>query len=180
MKFCDSRETDPEMVRILEEMLEADETITARAVARRHPSVKHASSVTRHPSRSGLLARFQAQQAQYRTWQARKPKRSREQLLTQLAERDLRIAELERQVEILRVHNLVMIRTVGEIGGISRLLKLYDGHRNARNELHRLGVLPQAEFKQFPLDSLAAAGSKSPEQLGQSKSEPVGYRLQDS
>lgn len=170
MTFCEAQEeldneVDPEMVRILEAMLEADETITARAVVRRHPSVKHASSVTRHPSRSALLARFQAQQAQYRTWQARKPKRSREQLSAQLAQKDMRIAELERQVEILRVHSLAMIRTVGEIGGISRLLKLYDGHRNAMKELDRLGVLPRGELKQFPSDVLAKVGSESPEQL---------------
>lgn len=140
---------DPEMARILDEMLEADETITARAVARKHPSIKHASSVTRHPSRSALLTHFQSQQVQYRTWQARMPKRSREQLALQLAQKDSRIAELEHQVEILRVHNLAMIRTVGELGGISKLLKLYDGYRDARNELDRLGVLPQVKVRRF-------------------------------
>jgi hypothetical protein len=142
-------DSDPEMIRILEEMLEANETVTARAVARKHPSIKHASSITRNSSRSELLARFQSKQAQYRTWQARMPKRSREQLATQLAQKDSRIVELEHQVEILRVHNLAMIRTVGELGGISKLLKLYDGYRDTRNELNRLGVLPQGDVKQF-------------------------------
>ena len=161
MTFCESQEkigsdTDPEMVRILEEMLEADETITARAVARKHPSIKHASSVTRHPSRSALLTHFQSQQVQYRAWQARKPKRSREQLATQLAQKDLEIAQLERQVEILRVHNLAMIRTVGELGGISKLLKLYDGYRDIRDELDRLGVLPYGAVKPFELAHRAA------------------------
>jgi hypothetical protein len=152
-----SNEADPEMTRILEEMLEADETITARAVARKHPSIKHASSVTRHPARSALLTHFQSQQVQYRTWQARKPKRSREQLAAQLAQKDSRIAELEHQVEILRVHNLAMIRTVGELGGISKLLKLYDGYRNVRNELNRLGVLPQGEVRRFELTNQPAS-----------------------
>jgi hypothetical protein len=146
-----SNETDPEMVRILKEMLEADETISARAVARKHPAIKHASSVTRHPFRSALLAQFQSQQAQYRTWQARTPKRSREQLAAQLAQKDLRITELEHQVEILQVHSLAMIRTMGELGGIGKLLKLYDGYRDIRNELGRLGALPPGEVKQFEL-----------------------------
>lgn len=145
------KEADPEMVRILKEMLEADETITARAVARKHPAIKHASSVTRNPLRSDLLAQFRSQQVQYRTWQARMPKRSREQLAAQLAQKDLEIAQLERQVEILRIHGLAIIRTVGELGGISKLLKLYDGYRDIRNELNRLGVLPQGEVKQFQL-----------------------------
>jgi hypothetical protein len=165
MTFCESQEkigsdNDPEMVRILEEMLEADETITARAVARKHPAIKHASSVTRNSFRSDLLARFQSQQVQFRTWQARMPKRSRGQLATQLAQKDSRIAELEHRVEILRVHNLAMIRTVGELGGISKLLKLYDGHRDARNQLEGLGVLPQPELRQLKLADRAGATNR--------------------
>ncbi len=144
------------MARILKEMLEADETITARAVARKHPVIKHASSVTRNPSRSDLLAQFQSQQAQYRTWQARMPKRSREQLAAQLAQKDLEIADLKHKVEILRVYSLAMIRTVGESGGISKLLKLYEGYRDIRNELDRMGVLPQGEVRRFELTSHTA------------------------
>lgn len=156
-----SNEADPEMVRILEEMLEADETITARAVARKHPAIKYASSVTRHPFRSALLAQFQSQQAQYRTWQARTPKRSREQLATQLAQKDLEIADLKHQVEILRVHNLAMIRTVGELGGVSKLLKLYDGYRDVRNELESMGVLPQGEVRRFETKNQTARRPES-------------------
>jgi hypothetical protein len=154
-----SNEADPEMVRILEEMLEADETITARAVARKHPAIKHASSVTRHPFRSALLAQFQSQQAQYRTWQARTPKRSREQLAAQLAQKDLRITELEHQVEILQVHSLAMIRTMGELGGIGKLLKLYESYRDVRDELNRLRVLPQGEVRRFELTNHAASST---------------------
>jgi hypothetical protein len=143
--------TDPEMERILSEMLELDETITARSVARKHPAIKHASSITRIPVRSDLLARYQERQKQFREWQHRMPKRSRDQVAAQLAQKDSRIAELERQVEILRVSHLAMIRAVGELGGISKLLKLYEGYRDVRNELNRLGVLPQGEVKQFQL-----------------------------
>jgi hypothetical protein len=143
--------SDPEMERILKEMLEANETITARAVARRHPAIVHASSITRIAGRADLLARYQEQQKQFREWQGRMPKRSRYQLAAQLAQKDVRIAELERQVEILRVSHLAMIRTVGEMGGISRLLKLYEGYRDVRAELDRLGVVPHGELKPFEL-----------------------------
>jgi hypothetical protein len=64
------------MVRILQHMLESDETITARGVARRHPSVQHASSITRHENRSELLARYQAMQNERRAWLKRLPKHS--------------------------------------------------------------------------------------------------------
>lgn len=140
---------DPEMERILREMLEANETITARAVARKHPAIGYASSITRIPVRAEQLARAQEQQKQFREWQGRLPKRSRDQIAAQLAQKDSRIAELERQVEALRVSHLAMIRTVGEMGGISKLLKLYEGYREFRSELDRLHVLPHAEVKQF-------------------------------
>ena len=61
------------------------------------------------------------------------------------------LAELERQVEALRVSHLAMIRTVGEMGGISKLLKLYEGFREVRAELDRLSVLPHGEVRPFEL-----------------------------
>jgi len=152
MTFSESQEkvggdTDPEMVRILQEMLDSNERITARAVARKHPVLKHASSITRSSERSNLLSRFQSQQDHYREWQERMPKRSREQLADQLAQKDSRIAELERQVEVLRVSHMAMIRTVGELGGMGKLLKLYEGYREVRSELDKMAVLPRGEVK---------------------------------
>jgi hypothetical protein len=84
MTFSESQEplsieAETEMIRILQEMLDSNETITARAVARKHPSLKHASSITRSSARSDLLGRFQMRQNQYGAWQERMPKRSREQ-----------------------------------------------------------------------------------------------------
>jgi len=141
--------TDPEMERILAEMLEANETITARSVARKHPAISHASSITRIPVRSDLLARYQEQQKQFREWQDRMPKRSRQQVAAQLAQKDCKIAELERLVEILRVSHMAMIRAVGELGGISKWLQLVANFRNVRDELNKLGVMRQAEVKQI-------------------------------
>lgn len=147
---------DPEMSRILHKMLDSDETITARAVARRHSSLKHASSITRNSTRSGLLSRYQLQQNQYRAWRGRTPKRSREQLDRQLAQMVSRITELEGQVEALQVSHLAMMRTVGQMGGMGKLLGLYEGYRDLRGELDRLGVLPRGELKPFELGSHGA------------------------
>ncbi len=147
---------DPEMVQILEEMLERDEKITARGVVRKHPGIAHASSITRSPARSELIAAYQAKQAEIRRWQARVPKRSRDQLASQLANKDLRIAELERQVEILRVSHIAMMRTVGELGGLGKLLKLYESYRGGRAELGRLGLLPRSEVLPINVQSAKA------------------------
>jgi hypothetical protein len=150
-------DVDADMLAIVTAMLENDETITARAVARKHPKLNHASSITRSEARSRLLIQFQEQQKRYRDWSKKAPKRSREQLAAQLAQKDARIAELERQVEILRVSYIGMMRTVGELGGTSKLLKLYEGAREARGELQRLGLLGTAEVKKFAAKAATAA-----------------------
>ena len=134
------------LVHILEQMLEADETISARAVARKHPKLKHASSFTRNYGRTSLLAKYQADQKRFRMMRGRLPKRSNDQIAAEISLKDARITELERQVEILRVSHIAMIRAVGELGGISKLLKLYDGYRGVKNELDRLGLLTHSEM----------------------------------
>lgn len=136
-----------ELVRILEAMIEADETITARAVVRKHPILKHASSITRSPDRTFLLKKYQTQQKQFRAMRGQMPKRSRGQIAAQLAQKDTRIAELEREVEVLRISHLAMIKSVGELGGVSKLLKLYEVCRDVRTELDRMGMLPKCEVR---------------------------------
>src|ERR1700722_20394663 len=117
---------DVEIVRILQEMLEADETMTARAVANRHPFIQHASSITRHRNRRELLARYQAIQNERRCWLKRISKHSRSQTASKLADKELRIVQLEKQLEILMVSHLALIRAVGEMGGVSRWLKFFE------------------------------------------------------
>ncbi len=142
-----SEQDDVDMVRILQEMLETDVTMTARGVARKHPFIQHASSITRHQNRRDLLARYQAMQNERRAWLKRLPKYSRAQTASQLADKDLRIAELERQVEILRVSHLAMIRAVGELGGVSKWLRLFEDYSDVREELKKLGLLPNAAVR---------------------------------
>jgi hypothetical protein len=148
-----TNDDSPEMMRILEEMIAADVTITARAVARMHNTVKHASSIIRHQTRSVLMAQYQERQKQFRAMRVRMPQRSRDQIAAQIAQKDARIAELERKVEILSVSHLAMIRTVGELG-ISKWLKLYADHRDVRDELNKLGMLPKTDVKQFESPAL--------------------------
>jgi len=133
------------------ELLEADVTITAREVTRRHPALKHASSITRNGSRSEALKAYQAEQEARREWLSRTRKRSREGLAAQLAQKELQVTDLERQVELLRIAHLTMIRAVGEMGGMSKLLRLYESYGGVRQELARIGALPSAEVKTFEL-----------------------------
>lgn len=138
---------DAEMVRILKEMLESDETITARAAARKHPSIQHASSITRHEARSLLLDQYQAMQNERRAWLQRLPKYSRAKAASEMADKDRHIAELQKQVEFLRISHVAMIRAVGELGGMSKWLRFFESYREIRDELKKLAALPVSEVK---------------------------------
>ena len=47
-----------------------------------------------------------------------------------------------------------MIRTVGELGGMSKLLKLYSTYSGVQKELVALSVVPQGGVREFPTHDL--------------------------
>lgn len=140
---------EPEMIKVLDALLEQDDDITARAVARLHPTIKHASSITRSETRSKLLAQYQTKQREIRTYAARLRKGSKEKVAATLADKDLRIAELERQIELLTASHVAMIRTVGELGGMSKWAKFYEQYREVREKLVAMGALGSADARKI-------------------------------
>lgn len=143
-------ETDPEMRQVLDDLLARDEDITARAVARLHPRISAASTITRSAERSHMLARYQERQAEFRRWRGRPGKLSGVAAASALADRDVRIAELESQVALLTASHVAMIRAVGELGGFSKWAQFYESYRSSRDQLAQLGALPGAEVKPIP------------------------------
>ncbi len=143
-------DSDADMRRVLDDLLSRDEDITARAVARLHPRIKAASSITRHAERSHMLAQYQERQAEFRRWSGRSAKLSGVAAASALADRDLRIAELESQVALLTASHVAMIRAVGELGGFSKWVQFYDSYRGSRDQLEQLGALPSAEVMPIP------------------------------
>ena len=136
--------SDEQMREILETLLADDEDITARAVARLHPSIKAASSITRSDSRSRLLAEYQQRQSEYRRWRGRVAKRSGADTAASLADKDIRIAELEATVQLLTASHVAILRAVGELGGFSKWARFYEQYREARDKLIELGAVPAA------------------------------------
>jgi hypothetical protein len=132
--------TDDEMEAILKLMLDNNEDITARAVIRRHTQLKAASSITRSKDRAALLAHYQEKQAELRNWQKRVTKKSKDTMAKDLAERDMRIAELERQVEILTASHVAMIRAVGELGGFTQWATFFQDYQSIRNTIGELNA----------------------------------------
>jgi hypothetical protein len=135
---------DSTMREILEKLLAENENITARAVSRLHPNLKAASSITRSDSRSKLLAEYQKRQTEFRRWSQRVKKISGTNAASALAEKDVRISELEATIQLLTASHLAMLRAVGELGGFSKWAKFYENFSAVREQLHALGALPDA------------------------------------
>ena len=89
------------MLHILESLLERDVDITARAVARLHPSLKAASSITRSESRSTLVAQYRHRQNEFRRWRGRVGKRAGDQNAAALVDKQSRIDQMETMVALL-------------------------------------------------------------------------------
>lgn len=133
---------DAEMREILETLLADDQDITARAVARLHPRINAASSITRSETRSALLADYQERQNEYRAWRGRVGKQSTVETAAVLAKKDRRIAELENSVQILTSSHLALIRAVGAMGGFSKWAQFFEKHQETRKVLVELGAMP--------------------------------------
>jgi hypothetical protein len=127
---------------ILEMLLERDNDITARAVARLHSTIRSASSITRSETRSALLAEYQRRQNEYRRWRGRIAKQSGVQVAATIADKDIKIADLESQIALLTASHLAMLKVVGELGGFAKWAAFYDRFREARQQLDRLVATP--------------------------------------
>lgn len=139
---------DEQFIQILEELLETDEDITARAVARRHPTIRHASTITRNEHRARALAEFQSRQKQLRQHIGRIGKRSKDATASELTKRDELNADLKRKNEALLASHVAMIRVVGELGGMSKWVQFFEqGYRPIRDELYKMNAMPTAEIK---------------------------------
>ena len=136
------RPEDDAMVQVLEQLLAEDVDITARAVARLHPSLKAASSITRSPKRMDWLLKYQERQASYRRWNGRTKRMSGTQQSAVLATKDARIAELEETIQLLTASHVAMLRAVGELGGFSKWTKFFGDYSSVRDKLSALGALP--------------------------------------
>jgi hypothetical protein len=106
------------------------------------PLFRAASSITRSEMRSALLADYQHRQNEYRRWRGRVGKKSGVQVAATIADKDIKIANLESQIALLTASHLAMLGAVGELGGFGKWAAFYDRFREARQQLDRLGATP--------------------------------------
>jgi hypothetical protein len=136
-------DVDEAMVRILESLLERDVDITARAVARLHPSLKAASSITRSESRSTLVAQYRHRQNEFRRWRGRVGKRAGDQNAAALVDKQSRIDQMETMVALLTASHVALLRSLGELGGFAKWAAFYERFRETRDALQRIGAIPE-------------------------------------
>ena len=135
-------DVDESMRQILESLLERDVDITARAVARLHPLLKAASSITRSESRSTLVAQYRHRQNEFRHWRGRVGKRSGDQNAAALVDKQSRIDQMETMVALLTASHVALLRSLGELGGFAKWAAFYERFREARDALQKIGAIP--------------------------------------
>jgi hypothetical protein len=138
-RIADAEES---MLRILESLLERDVDITARAVARLHPSLKAVSSITRSESRSTLVAQYRHRQSEFRRWRGRVGKRTDDQNAAALVDKQSRIEQMETIVALLTTSHVALLRSLGELGGFAKWAAFYERFRDARDALQKIGAIP--------------------------------------
>lgn len=149
-RTAEAEQRDRTYVTILDAMLQENETITARAVARRLDGVEHASSITRDSWRNARLAEWQDRQAELRRMIERTDKSSKTNLAVALERKDARIRELEERVALLTASHRAMIHAVGEMGGMRAWSRFFDEYRTVLDRLHEIGAMPTKVVAPFP------------------------------
>ena len=141
---------DRSLLATLAEMLDDNETISARAAARRMGNIDHASTLTRDAWRAAVTADFQEEQARVRRQVEKADKSSRTNLSAALAREQARVVELEGNVALLTASHHALILAVGELGGLRAWSRFFENYRSAIDGLRDLGALPVAEVLPLP------------------------------
>lgn len=136
-------ERNAELATILDALLAEDVTITAREVARRHPTLRNASAFTRDVARMILIEQAQSRQVQLRT--TLNPHALRASSLSdQLHEKGVRIDALENQVKTLITSHAACIRAVMAAGGMAALQRYWKEYKAIGEALRDLSAFPDS------------------------------------
>ncbi len=149
-RTSEAEQTDRTFIAILDVMLQNNESITARAVARRLERVDHASSITRDPWRNARLAEWQSRQTELRRMIERTDKSSKSNLAAALERKDARIRELEERAALLTASHRAMIHAIGEMGGMRAWSRFFDDYRTVLDRLQEIGAMSTAIVAPFP------------------------------
>jgi hypothetical protein len=131
-----------ELRAVLNGLLERNDDVTARAVARLHSTVKNASGIVRHPERRQILEQYQTRQQELRTAIGKVRQSGTSAAAVKLQASAERIRELEENEAARVASHLAMIHAVAEMGGTAKLQLFYKRFSVIRDALAREGSLP--------------------------------------
>jgi cell division protein ZapA (FtsZ GTPase activity inhibitor) len=128
---------------ILDNLLASDVDITVREVARRHPSLRHASAFTRDTERMELIQRAQARQTHLRT--TLNPHVVRALTLAEkLDVKSEHVMELEGQVRALVASHAACIQAVMVSGGMAALERFWKEYKAIGDSLRTVSAFPDS------------------------------------
>ena len=131
---------------LLEDMLLADEDITARALVRRSGGIfKNATDITRIQRRRALVEEYAGRQSRIREAIEHSSKRSRRDLERQVANMHAEIERLNGTIDLLVASHRAMYMTVERMGGFTVWRNFFDGYQAAIESLEAVGAVPKAE-----------------------------------
>lgn len=129
---------------ILRQLMEEDVDITAREVARRHPTLKAVTAFTRNAARAQLIGDAQRRQQEVRAVASSPYRKCSETLADQLQRRGERVAELERAVSTLVASHVACVRAVMRHGGMPALERFWHDYKDIGDLVARLDAVPDA------------------------------------
>jgi hypothetical protein len=132
-----------ELKAVMDGLLERNDDVTARAVARLHSTVKNASGIVRHPERRKILEQYQARQQELRAAIGKVRQSGTSAAAVKLQASAERIRELEENEAARVASHLAMIHAVAEMGGTAKLHQFYKRFAAIRDSLAREGALPK-------------------------------------
>ncbi len=139
-----SRDLDLAIEEACQILVDSDQEVTAREVARRVDVAP--SSITRDPVRKEIIEAAKSKQVELRSWRKRQAKQSRDRDAESLTEKDLRIAELERRIDLLTASHKAMILAIGEFGGMAGWQRFFPHWQQVEEMLREMGAMPTAEI----------------------------------
>ncbi|RDI57232.1 HTH domain-containing protein [Microvirga subterranea] len=145
---------DEQLPYIIKELLLSNENVTARAIAKRIGC--STSTITRNKDRTKKVSDGAVRQTQFRLHLEAASKQSMADLARKLEATEHQLAERKRQVQILLASHKAMLLAIGEAGGVAGWARFFSQYQSIRDELGRLGAIPESSIIQFRIDSNVA------------------------
>lgn len=127
---------------VLEQLLAEDVDVTAREVARRHPTLKNVTAFTRNVERAAMIKQAKRRQDEVRAV-ALAPHRSQVASITsQLERKAAEVVELQAQVSALVTSHVACVRAVLRHGGMPALERFWSDYKSIGDSVRAARAVP--------------------------------------